>query len=154
MLFFHLEETRAVLTPIAATLLIDNPLFSSETSLAIVQLGIVALSLFNLLLTRSKFMLITLCYLFLSSMLPLLISFGTYFVFQHSLHGWSHLKIKLNTTNKRLWINALPFILAGSGIILFFVFFNKTSFLGTFFILLSCLSLPHVLSMKKFYTLK
>ena len=154
MLFFHLEETRAVLTPIAATLLIDNPLFSSETSLAIVQLGIVALSLFNLLLTRSKFMLITLCYLFLSSMLPLLISFGTYFVFQHSLHGWSHLKIKLNTTNKRLWTNALPFTLAGSGIILFFVFFNKTSFLGTFFILLSCLSLPHVLCMKKFYTLK
>lgn len=154
ILFFHLEETKAILTPIAATLLIDNSLFSSETTIAFVQLGIIALSLFNLLLTRSKFMLITLCYLFLSSMLPLLISFGTYFVFQHSLHGWSHLKTKLNTSNKRLWINALPFTLAGSAIILFFVFFNKTSLLGTFFILLSCLSLPHVLSMKKFYSMK
>ena len=153
ILFFHLEETKAILTPIAATIVIDNPLFSGETTITIVQLGIVAFSLFNLLLTRSKVMLITLCYLFLSSLLPLLISFGTYFVFQHSLHGWSHLKTKLNTSNKRLWISALPFTLAGSGIILFFVFFNKTSLLGTFFILLSCLSLPHVLSMKKFYSM-
>lgn len=154
ILFFHLEETKAILTPIAATIIIDNPLFSSETAITIVQLGIVALSIFNLLLSRSKYMLITICYLFLCSSLPLLISFGTYFVFQHSLHGWSHLKTKLITSNKRLWINALPFTLAGSGIILFFVFFNKTSLFGTFFILLSCLSLPHVLSMKKFYSMQ
>lgn len=153
ILFFHVQETKSIITQISATFVINNSLFSSETTIAIVQLGIVALSLFNLLLTRSKFMLITVCYLFLSSMLPLLISFGTYFVFQHSLHGWSHLKTELITSNKRLWINALPFTLAGSGIILFFVFFNKTSLLGTFFILLSCLSLPHVLSMKKFYSM-
>jgi len=84
-------------------------------------------------------------------MLPLLVSFGIYFIGQHSLQGWRHLTIGLNESSSRLWLKSLPFSIGGAFIIFYFLFFAGPNLTGVFFIILACLSLPHVLSMHLFY---
>lgn len=93
----------------------------------------------------------------ISSSLPLLYSFGIYFIFVHSLNGWKHLKIKLNSSNWELAKKATPFSLGAFLIFLIFfgnVFGDWESNIGPFFIFLSCLSFPHVLEMTRFYNKK
>jgi hypothetical protein len=68
------------------------------------------------------------------------------------LHGWSHLKSDLKTNSYNLWLKSLPFSLGGAVIILLFMLANSADYVGVFFILLSCISMPHILSMHHFYT--
>ena len=100
---------------------------------------------------RSNLMLVTISYLLISSFMPLIVSFGIYFVAQHSLHGWLHLKKDLRTSSYRLWLKSLPFSLGGALLFLTFMLLNNRDYIGIFFILLSCVSMPHVLSMHHFY---
>jgi hypothetical protein len=100
---------------------------------------------------KSKRMALTFSYLLISSMLPLLVSFGIYFVIQHSFHGWSHLKTALKTNTYQLWKKSLPFSMGGAFIIVAFMLLNRADYISIFFILLSCISIPHVLSMDLFY---
>lgn len=97
-------------------------------------------------------MLVTLSYLLICSVMPLIVSFGIYFVAQHSLHGWLHLKKDLKTSSYHLWLKSLPFSLGGAFVFLTFMLLNSKEYLGIFFILLSCISMPHVLSMHNFYS--
>jgi lycopene beta-cyclase len=152
ILFYHIDETIAVLLQIRG---LQLPFALKELTADQLFIGKLSVALFSLLITalqKSKQMLLTVSYLLLSSMLPLLISFGIFFVFQHSLHGWSHLKSDLKTNSYNLWLKSLPFSLGGAVIILLFMLANRADYIGVFFILLSCISMPHILSMNHFYT--
>jgi hypothetical protein len=103
-------------------------------------------------INKSKHILFTLTYLLLCSMLPLLVSFGIYFVGQHSLHGWRHLSLGLNEPSSQLWLKSIPFSIGGALIIIYFLLLSSSNYEGVFFIILSCLSIPHIFSMHHFYS--
>ena len=152
ILFFHFKELQYILQQIP-NLHIPNLLnkFSDIQLLSLqIVLALTALSL--AVFHRSKFILFTFLYLLLSSMLPLLMSFGIYFIGQHSLHGWRHLLKGLKKGSSTLWLHSLPFSLGGALLILCIPMVARANYLGIFFILLSCLSIPHVLSMHHFYS--
>lgn len=151
ILFFHFKELNLILVQIP-NFPADNSISRiSQNQLYAIQSIIVTSGFILAILNKSKLMMLTLIYLLLSAMLPLLISFGIYFVGQHSMHGWKHLKQGLNKKSSNLILKALPFSLGGLMIILFFVLFAGVNYLGVFFIILSCLSMPHVWSMHYFY---
>lgn len=109
---------------------------------------------------RNTPMIFTICWLAISSQLPLLLAFGTYFIGQHSITSWGHLKQHIQKNNRKIWIHALPFHLgAWLILIIFFLFWPKiqneisSSYnpWGIFFIFISCVSFPHVILMNKLY---
>jgi Brp/Blh family beta-carotene 15,15'-monooxygenase len=96
-------------------------------------------------------------FLFLSQWIPLVISFGLYFIFHHSYEGWSHLKQSSGKSNLALFKVSLPFNIGA--FILFLIFFlNPKSSLevntSLFFVFISCISFPHIVCMHKFYKLR
>lgn len=58
---------------------------------------------------RQASFLVTLFWITLSSQIPLLFAFGIYYIGQHSLTGWKHLKIHLRMSDKNIWLQSLPF---------------------------------------------
>ncbi len=97
---------------------------------------------------------LVLTFLFFSQYINLIFAFGMYFLFHHSRLGWKHLKNSLAISNYRMYLLALPFNVGA--IILFFLFFNNFELgldknIAYFFIFLSCVSFPHVISMDVFY---
>ena len=90
----------------------------------------------------------------LGTQLPLALSFGIYFVLQHSLTGWSHLKTNENWTHSGMFVRALPFT-AGAVIMFLVLFqFDRSSlwqWSSYFLIFLSALSLPHIYFMSRLY---
>jgi Brp/Blh family beta-carotene 15,15'-monooxygenase len=151
ILLLHFSETLLVLDQI--------PGVNASRFFALVSPGAITLTTFitiglTLLLAlreRSLFMLMTLAYVVASGLLPLLISFGIYFVAQHSMNGWRHLISGLEQDFKPLFIKSLPFTAGAAFIILLFMLSGTSDYTGIFFILLSCLSIPHVFSMHHFY---
>ena len=151
ILCFHKQETVAVLNQIKG-LQIQNVFERvTEKQLFIGQFSIILISFLFSAFLRSRNILLTLCYLLLSTMLPLLVSFGIYFVTQHSIHGWRHLKADLKTNSFSLWLKGLPLSLGGALIFLIFMLLNNKDYFSIFFIVLSCISMPHIISMHKFY---
>lgn len=107
--------------------------------------------------TRSYKMLISVVALCISIYLPLLMAFGVYFIFQHSVHGWFHIKRQLNSSHYQLYKIAFPFTMGA--FLLFILFFYRdaevwSNQVGVFFVFLSCLSFPHVWEMHRFYGYK
>jgi lycopene beta-cyclase len=151
ILFFHLTETISVLKHIKGLNMLQFFEDLSQTHTQIIKGFILIGLLIFWAYTTSKELLLTTFYLLLSSMLPLLASFGIYFVLQHSMHGWGHLKKSLNVNSKQLWIKSLPFSFGGALLIIFFMLANQTDYIGVFFIILSCISMPHVFSMNHLY---
>lgn len=151
MLTGHFEETTMILKHIS--LLKTNEVLAevSTSSLWVIKIAFIGIGSAYIYLFKSKQMALTLSYLLLASFLPLLITFGIYFIFQHSLHGWSHLKQELHIKPKILWLQSLPFSLGGAIIIALFTSYYQEIYLGIFFIMLSCLSIPHIISMHRFY---
>lgn len=97
---------------------------------------------------------IILTFLFFSQYINLIFAFGIYFIFHHSRIGWKHLKRSLSISNFRMYFLALPFNIGA--IVLFLLFFNNFQLslnqnIAYFFIFLSCVSFPHVISMAVFY---
>jgi lycopene beta-cyclase len=154
MLFSHPDETQWVVNQIYSLQSLSGlPAFSKEIGL---QMSAVC-ALFGLAMSfhlRSKRMLLTLFYLVLTGFLPLLISFGIYFVAQHSVNGWRQLRRGLNQSYKPLLLKSLPFSLAAAVFMALFMVAGADQYAGIFFILLSCLSIPHVLSMHQFYRVR
>lgn len=116
---------------------------------------------FNGIFMRSRKLLIGYLTLAVSTQLPLLMAFGVYFIFQHSLRGWKHIRTKLKMNNLELFRSALPFHL-GAWIMLALMYWILTIYkpaaeitgfglIGIFFIFLSGLSFPHVIAMDGFY---
>ena len=96
-------------------------------------------------------------FLVLSQWVPLVISFGIYFIFHHSFKGWSHLRESLGQNNLTLFKNALPFNI-GAFVLFLFFFLNPQGSLETntslFFVFISCISFPHIFCMHRFYALR
>jgi len=151
ILFYHFDETIAILGLINGLQIDEISIGMSVNQLFIGKLSISFFSILFAAYNKSKLMLLTLCYLLLSSMLPLIVSFGIYFVMQHSLHGWRHLKKDLKLNSYNLWLKSLPFSLGGALIFLIIFLIHNKDYLGVFFIVLSCISMPHILSMNNFY---
>jgi len=99
-------------------------------------------------------MLLSVLMLLISMKLPLLLAFGLFFVFQHSVHGWLHIQSRFQESHLKLAQWAAPFSF-GAIAIFFALFFQGEQFwseqIGVFFIFLSCLSFPHVWEMHRFY---
>jgi Brp/Blh family beta-carotene 15,15'-monooxygenase len=100
---------------------------------------------------------ITTIWIMLCCHLPLPLAFGIYFIGQHSITGWMHIKAHLQMSSKAIWLHSLPFH-AGAWLLLviFYLVYpsvaaTSATLWGTFFIFLACLSLPHVLTMNKVY---
>lgn len=150
--FYHFEEFKLVINKIPnlnLILLLNN---ISTTQLTILQIFVIICGLFLVFLNKSKNILYTLIYLLLTSYLPLLISFGIYFIYQHSINGWIHLTKGMKLSPYVLWLKSLPFSIGGILIIIYFMLYFGINYIGMFFIVLSCLSLPHVFSMHNFYS--
>lgn len=151
ILFYHHNETITVLQHIKGLQIHQLLKDLSESQLFIGKIAITCFSILFMTYNKSKLMLITLGYLLLSSMLPLIVSFGIYFVTQHSMHGWKHLKKDLKINSYNLWLKSLPFSMGGALIILIFMLVNNKDYIGIFFIALSCISMPHIFLMHNFY---
>jgi lycopene beta-cyclase len=100
--------------------------------------------------------------LLVSIELPLISSFGLYFIGQHSLNGWSHLKQGMSVNNKSLYLKALPFTIGALVLFAAFIYLFKNNYLSEFneslitifFVFISCISFPHVMVMNRFYNLR
>lgn len=102
---------------------------------------------------------LTICMLYVGLYLPLLSAFSLYFIGQHSLNGWRHLKIGLKTDNQVLYLKSLPFNIGAVFLLALtywisnkYLIFNRNFNATTiFFVFLSCISFPHIIWMHKFY---
>ena len=139
ILFSHLPETFSLLNQMGISTL-------SHLSSGFERVGYFPfLMAFPLLGYIKKWQFIQLVVLLLLlTKLPLLVAFGSYFVFQHSFNGWRQLSTQLRLTSSHLWIKALPFTLGGIGLFLVYYFFFDGKAWGQFFIFAAALSLPHV----------
>ena len=100
--------------------------------------------------------------LLVSIELPLISSFGLYFIGQHSLNGWSHLKQGMSVDNKSLYLKALPFTIGALVLFAALIYLLRNNYLSEFneslitifFVFISCISFPHVMVMNRFYNLR
>ena len=98
--------------------------------------------------------------LLMGSLVPLIAAFGLYFIVQHSINAWEHLKNGLSTNSISLYKKALPFTMGA--VLLFMIIamlnnslrFENDKIISSFFIFLACISLPHVFLMHNFYESK
>ena len=88
ILFFHFNELNWILKQIPGLNLVNFLERLSNTQLISLQVFILTSGLVLAFINKSKLALLTFVYILISSMLPLRVSFGIYFVGQHSLHGW------------------------------------------------------------------
>ena len=121
---------------------------------------VIAPWLFFAIWKRNISMIFTMSWLAISSQLPLLLAFGTYFIGQHSITSWGHIKQHIQNNSQKIWLHALPFHLgAWIILILFFILWPTVqseinpsyNAWGIFFIFISCVSFPHVIFMNKLY---
>lgn len=153
ILFFHTVELNEILTQIPNLFVVNLLHEIPNYGIWLIQALTVTLGLIIARLNNSTNVLLTLIYLLMATQLPLLMAFGIYFVLQHSINGWKHLSIGLNIESSVMWKKALPFTIGGASIIFYLLQVQDENYIGLFFIILSCLSLPHVLSMHHFYQL-
>ena len=147
----HLNETNVVISQIGANTIPALPgLLLQSLWMEITGVSVMVL----LFILRKSRMLLSVLMLIISVKLPLLLAFGLFFVFQHSVHGWMHIQSRFQESHFKLAQWAAPFSF-GAIAIFFAFFFQGEQFwseqIGVFFIFLSCLSFPHVWEMHRFY---
>jgi lycopene beta-cyclase len=154
ILFGHINETNLILDKMGVFLM---PFHEAQGEVFSIILALIALA-WGFIEQRPK-MVLSACLLVVSIQLPLITAFGLYFLGQHSINGWSHLKHGLNTSNIPLFMKALPFT-AGAFLLFLTLFYGLESsqlaafeghLVTTFFVFISCISFPHVIAMNKFY---
>ena len=154
ILIGHLNETNSIVANLGVMTLAIPVSIANKIGSILALIG-----LLWSFIERKKAMTYSILMLSIGLFLPLITSFAIYFIAQHSLYGWMHLKKGLNTNNLQLYKKALPFNI---GAIFFFALTiylvqsgllktQKTDFTALFFMFIACISLPHVLAMNKFY---
>jgi Brp/Blh family beta-carotene 15,15'-monooxygenase len=154
ILLGHLSETNSILVNLGVTPLAIPSFIANKIGTILAIMG-----LFWSFLERKMAMTYCILMLTIGLFLPLLTSFAIYFIAQHSLFGWMHLKKELNTNNLTLYKKALPFNLAAIFFFIVTIYLiqtglvktKKTDFTALFFMFVACISLPHVIAMNKFY---
>jgi hypothetical protein len=87
-------------------------------------------------------------------------AFGLYFILQHSVNAWGHLKKGLDMSSRELYLKAFPFTFGALLIFLLMAYFlnsSTTEWAGIwaiFFVFIACISLPHFILMHLFYASK
>lgn len=156
ILFFfttHAAETASYLLPFGVSFPTGNQTFASIFS------GILYLMIFGIVLRHSgtKNAWNILLVLALGTQLPLLLSFGIYYILNHSLSAWNHLRHGLDTSHSSMLKKAAPFTIAGLFFIAlsYYIFQRFDGFQGQHVPLviigLSAITLPHTFSMSFFY---
>lgn len=154
ILFGHVTETNFILF----NMQVKQIDLSNETG-KMVSYVLVLLALIWGILERRPAIILCVLMLALGIQLPLLTAFGLYFIGQHSINGWTHLKQGLKTNNKSLFRNTIPFTAGAVFLFAGLVYSLEKGWLEAFnghwitafFVFISCLSLPHVLTMHRFY---
>ena len=103
---------------------------------------------------RSTAMIATSLFLLITTQLTLIHAFGTYFIYNHSLLGWNHLRNHFQVNSLQLWKKASLFSFGAYAIFILLYWYFRNDFgnyIGTFFVFLSAISFPHVLRMNNFY---
>ena len=150
----HLNETNSILANLSIGSIPINDQAGKLTSILLSIIGITWGSV-----TKRPLMLFSALMLGVSTGLPLITSFGLYFIGQHSLNGWAHLKKGMNLNNRLLYRKALPFTLGALVLFMLLAYSVKHHYLiqfkehwlSIFFVFISCISFPHVMAMSKFY---
>jgi Brp/Blh family beta-carotene 15,15'-monooxygenase len=153
----HIAETNTILNNMHV---FKIPLTDKEGIIASILLSMVAASW--AIFEKRWRMLLSCLMLLVSIELPMISSFGLYFIGQHSLNGWSHLKRGMSVDNKSLYWKALPFTIGSIVLFAAFIYLFKNNYLSEFneslitifFVFISCISFPHVMVMNRFYNLK
>ena len=154
ILFGHSVETNIILKNMGVELFQIN-----EKTGKVISISIAFLAIIWGFLERKLVLILSCVLLVISIQLPLITSFGLYFIGQHSTNGWRHLKKGLNVNNTSLYLKALPFTL-GAFLLFFTLYFFiekrlliefQSQIITAFFIFISCISFPHVLTMNVFY---
>jgi Brp/Blh family beta-carotene 15,15'-monooxygenase len=154
ILLSHIEETNAIILHLDVTI----PAFIIANNFAITSI-LVGIVIFMAVIRRSIQLILSLSMLLLATQLPLLTAFGLYFIGQHSINSWIHIKKARKISNKQFVFHALPFTLGA-----FFLFgtviyllqnelikLENHNWIALFFIFISCISLPHILVIHGFY---
>ena len=151
MLTLHFNETIWVLKQIPNIRITDQLITITRGDQLFYSLATIFILMLWPFYYRKKTVLFSVLFLILTYFLPLLVSFGIYFVFQHSISGWKHLQNGHQKQSKELWMQSLPFVIGATGIIIGGLTIISENMWGVFFIILSCMSMPHVFSMNRFY---
>lgn len=154
LLIGHQEETNRILSSLHT---LEFPFTNSQATILTSVMLLFSL-VWSIIERRTSFFL-TVCMLYVACQLPLLSAFSLYFIGQHSLNGWRHLKIGLKTNNQTLYLKSLPFNLGAIGLLVvtywlsenYFHFFSPVKMASIFFVFLSSISFPHILWMHHFY---
>jgi Brp/Blh family beta-carotene 15,15'-monooxygenase len=148
----HTVETNVILKSIGAT----------EFAFSLPYWIVFPWLIWSLIYQKSAFT-ITILWLTVATQLPLLLAFGLYFIGQHSVTSWKHISSALNQSNRSIWLHSLPFQLGAWLILALFIFlwptagnydFGALNKFGVFFIFISCISFPHVITMNMLYGAK
>ena len=154
ILLGHIAETNSILENMNALKIPINNILGKQISIFLAFVGILwAIYEKRWMMLLSSFMLLA------SIGLPLITSFGLYFIGQHSINGWSHLKEGMKANNTALYLKALPFTIGALFLFVAFIFLLRNNYLSElnenlitiFFIFISCISFPHVMVMNRFY---
>lgn len=158
LLLFILSSHYSEANQIIAHLGIKLPFALQEYSFLV---SVVLLIILLLLASRTKktAMFLSILLLFVAIQLPLLTGFGLYFIGQHSLNSWNHIKKGLAITNRQFVFKALPFTLGSFflfGIVIYLIkneiiMFKNYNWVEIIFMFISCVSLPHILVIHGFY---
>ena len=119
-----------------------------------IAFGCLGLGIIMGFIQRSTAMIATSLFLLLTTQLTLIHAFGTYFIYNHSLLGWNHLRNHFQVNSLQLWKKASLFSFGSYALFLFLYWYFGNDFgnyIGTFFVFLSAISFPHVLRMNNFY---
>ena len=154
ILLGHVVETNSILENMNTLKIPIQHNMGKEMSVFLVLVGVVW-AIFE----KRWMMFISSLILLVSIELPLITSFGLYFIGQHSMNGWSHLKQGMNTNNSALYLKALPFTIGALLLFVAFIFLLSNNYLSDFneniitifFVFISCISFPHVMVMNSFY---
>jgi lycopene beta-cyclase len=154
ILLGHTLETKQVLEGMGISILQPTD-YQGET----LSLTVALLAILWGFWEKHPAMVLSACVLAIGTQLPLISAFGLYFIGQHSINGWAHLKKGLKINDVSLYLKALPFTIAAFFMFLIAYYFAEKNWLSTlntswetiFFVFISCISFPHVMAMTRFY---
>lgn len=150
----HVIETNSILENMNALKIPIHNMLGKQISVLLSLVGITWA-----IIEKRWIMFISSLILMVSIELPLITSFGLYFIGQHSMNGWSHLKQEMKTNNTSLYLKALPFTIGALVLFAAFIYLLRNNYLSEFkeniitifFVFISCISFPHVIAMNNFY---
>lgn len=156
----HFEESIRIISSITNGVHLSRLSFDLTSWSAMASLTSITFVVLNFLSSKSLSSLGLMLLLLLGTLVPLSMAFGLYFILQHSVNAWGHLKKGLDMSSRELYLKAFPFTFGALLIFLLMAYFlnsSTTEWAGIwaiFFVFIACISLPHFILMHLFYASK